>query len=333
MTLKYPLVLLAYPILLFLLYRGLRAGAYQKVLSFPLAQRNFKKPSKLLLPTWLPFLFRALAFALALFALARPQTSSSQVRRISEGIDIVVALDVSMSMTIEDVDVDDRNRLDVAKDTVKKFIHGRQDDRIGFLMFSGEAVTLCPPTLDYAVLLQSVEGATVGVLKDGTAIGEALATAVNRLKDSNAKSRIVILITDGDSNMGSIEPMDAGAIAAGYGIKVYSIALGKEGLVKYPEVQNFFGIQRKVYRQTTSTINPRLLMRISEETGGKFYRADDESSLERVFADINKLEKNQVETKDRVLWEEHFQIFLLLAFACFLADFFLRTTIFRVLPE
>jgi Ca-activated chloride channel family protein len=333
MTLKYPLVLLLAPVVLAFLYWGLRSGAHQRALWFPLTQRNFKKPSSALLPTFIPFFFRSLAFLLAIVALARPQTSSSQVRRVSEGIEIMVALDVSQSMMIEDVDEEDHNRLDAAKDTVKKFIAGRQDDRIGFLMFSGEALTLCPPTLDYQILLQSVEQASIGVLKDGTAIGDALATSVNRLKDSNAKSRIVILITDGDSNMGSIEPMDAGAIASGYGIKVYSIALGTEGLVKYPEVQNFFGFQRKVYRQTNSTINPKLLMKISEETGGKFYRASDEKSLDRVFADINKLEKSKVETKDRILWQEHFQLFLLLALVCFLLDFLLRTTIYRVLPE
>lgn len=333
MTLKYPFVLLLLPIAYFLLYRGLRRGAYQRVLSFPLSLRNFRKPSRMLLPTFLPFAFRCLALTLAVFALARPQSSSSQTRRMSEGIDIVVALDVSQSMTIEDVSKNEENRLDVAKETVKKFIGGRQDDRIGFLMFSGEAVTLCPPTLDYQVLLDSVAQANVGMLRDGTAIGEAIATAVNRLKDSTAKSRVIILITDGDSNMGSIEPMDAGDIAAGYGIKVYSIALGTEGVVQYPQEENFFGIKRKVYRQTNSSINPELLMKISEETGGKFFRADDEDSLDRVFGEINKLERNKVETKDRVLWEELYQPFLLAAILLFLTDFLLRMTIFRVLPE
>jgi len=245
----------------------------------------------------------------------------------------MVALDVSQSMSIEDVDIDDRNRLDVAKETVKKFIGGRQDDRIGFVMFAGEGITLCPPTLDYAILLQSVEQATMGVLRDGTAIGEALALSVNRLKDSLAKSRVIILITDGDSNMGSIAPLTAGDIAAGYGIKVYSIALGKEGVVQYPDYENFMGIRRKVYRRTNSSINPALLMKISEDTGGQFYRADDTDSLSRVFGEINKLERTKVETKDRVLWEEHFQLFLLAALALFLLDFLLRMTIFRILPE
>jgi Ca-activated chloride channel homolog len=332
MTLKYPWVLLFLPIIIGLIYWGIRGGGYQKVIAFPLANRNFKIPPRLLFPTLIPFLVRCLAISLAIFALARPQTSSSQVRRLTDGIDIMIALDVSQSMTIEDVDVRDRNRLDVAKETVKKFIGGRQDDRIGFLMFSGEAITLCPPTLDYQILLDSVDRSDVGMLRDGTAIGEALATASNRLKDSDAKSRVVVLITDGDNNMGSIEPLDAGEIAAGYGIKVYSIALGKQGVVQYPEYQNFFGVRKKVYRQTNSTINPDLLMKISQETGGKFFRADDEDSMERVLAEIDKLEKNQVETKDRILWEEHYQLFLLASFLTFLLDLLLRVTIFRILP-
>jgi Ca-activated chloride channel family protein len=332
MTLKYPWVLLFLPIIIALIYWGIRGGGYQKVIAFPLANRNFKIPPRLLFPTLIPFLVRCLAISFAIFALARPQTSSSQVRRLTEGIDVMIALDVSQSMTIEDVDVRDRNRLDVAKETVKKFIGGRQDDRIGFLMFSGEAITLCPPTLDYQILLDSVDRSDVGLLRDGTAIGEALATASNRLKDSNAKSRVVVLITDGDNNMGSIEPLDAGEIAAGYGIKVYSIALGKQGVVQYPEYQNFFGVRKKVYRQTNSTINPDLLMKISQETGGKFFRADDEDSMERVFEEINKLEKNRVETKDRILWEEHYQLFLLASFLTFLLDLLLRVTIFRILP-
>jgi Ca-activated chloride channel family protein len=332
-TFKYPLVLFLFPFIVFFLHRAFIAGTYQRVLLFPLSQRNFRPPSRRHLPSWVPFVIRCLAFLLLLVALARPQSSSSSVRRTTEGIDIMMALDVSQSMTIEDVGEDDKNRLDVAKETVKKFIAGRQDDRIGFVMFSGEGVTLCPPTLDYQILLQSVEQAVVGILRDGTAIGEALALSVNRLKDSAAKSRVVILITDGDNNMGSIAPLTAGGIAMGYGIKVYSIALGTEGMVKFPDYQNFLGIKRKVYRQTNSSINPSLLMKISEETGGQFFRAEDASSLDRVFAEINKLERTKVETKDRVLWEEHFQAYLLAALLLFLADFLLRMTLFRILPE
>jgi Ca-activated chloride channel family protein len=333
MSLKYPFLLFLIPPLLALLYFAVRGAPVRRVLAFPLAQRNLRASPFTQASIWIPFALRALSVVLLVVALCRPQSSSSQVRRLSEGIDIMIALDVSASMRIEDTGVEDRNRLDVAKDVVKNFIAGRQDDRIGFLMFSGEAVTLCPPTLDYTVIQESVNQAQMDVLRDGTAIGDAIATSAARLKDSNAKSRVIILITDGDSNMGSIAPLTAGEIAAGYGLKVYAIALGTEGVVKVPQTMNVFGFQRKVYSTTTSSINPQLLQKIATETGGQFYRASDEDSLKRVFGEINKLERTKVETKDRVLWEEHFQPFLLFGLLFLLADLILRLTKFRVLPD
>jgi Ca-activated chloride channel homolog len=333
MSLKYPFLLFLIPPLLALLYFAVRGASVRRVLAFPLAQRNLRASPFTQASIWIPFALRALSVVLLVVALCRPQSSSSQVRRLSEGIDIMIALDVSASMRIEDTGVEDRNRLDVAKDVVKNFIAGRQDDRIGFLMFSGEAVTLCPPTLDYTVIQESVNQAQMDVLRDGTAIGDAIATSAARLKDSNAKSRVIILITDGDSNMGSIAPLTAGEIAAGYGLKVYAIALGTEGVVKVPQTMNVFGFQRKVYSTTTSSINPQLLQKIATETGGQFYRASDEDSLKRVFGEINKLERTKVETKDRVLWEEHFQPFLLFGLLFLLADLILRLTKFRVLPD
>jgi Ca-activated chloride channel family protein len=334
MTFRYLYVLLlAIPIVLLLL-AAIRKPASKAVLQFPIAHRRLKLGlGQLLLPIWLPFLFRLLGIIFLLVALARPQTSTSHQRRISEGIDVMIALDVSKSMTIEDVGENDKNRLDLAKETVKKFIAGRKDDRIGFMQFAGEGITLCPPTLDYDYLLTAVDMADVEALKDGTAIGDAIATSVNRLKDSTAKSRVIILMTDGDNNMGAIAPLTAGEIAVGYGIKVYAIAMGKEGIVNYPDTVTFFGVTKKVLRQTESTINPTLLMKIAEETGGKFFRADDKDSMRRVFEEINKLERNQIETKDRVLWEEHFQGFLLVALILLIIDMLARATIFRILPE
>jgi Ca-activated chloride channel family protein len=333
MMFKYPWMLLFIPVVVGYLYLVLRSGQGKRTLAFPLAQRQFKLSSISNRSTLVPFILRSLGFTLLFVALARPQTSSSEVRRTSEGIDIVIALDVSKSMSIEDTGQEGQNRLDLAKKTVKAFISGRHDDRIGFLMFSGEAITLCPPTLDYQVLLDSVDTANMDQLRDGTAIGDAIATSANRLKESNAKSRVIILITDGDNNMGSIAPLTAGEIAAGYGLKVYSIALGTEGEVRFPVTQNIFGFQRKTYQITSSTINPSLIEKIAKETGGKFYRAQDGNSLNDVFSDINKLERNKVETKDRVLWEEHFQIFLLFALIFLLLDLISRQTIYRVLPE
>jgi Ca-activated chloride channel homolog len=331
MIFRYPIALALIPAVLWLLYRAMRLRGANKVLHFPLAHREVALGTRMQLPVWLPFCLRAAAFALALMALARPQTSTSQTKRNSEGIDIMITLDVSKSMTTEDVGEEGKSRIEAAKDTIHRFIAGRHDDRIGFSIFSGDSITLCPPTLDYDFLHSAVDMADVNMLKDGTAIGDGLATAVNRLKDSNAKSRIVVLATDGDNNMGAIAPLTAGEVAAGYGIKVYTIAMGSEGIVNVPDGRNIFG--QKVYHQEESTINPELLVKISELTGGKFYRALDSSALHRIFGEIDKLERTRVERKERVLWDEHFQPFLLLALLFFAADLILRSTKFRILPE
>ena len=329
MSLRYPLLLALIPVVFWLLLLAVRGRSTLKVLHFPIAHRQLSLASHLRLPVWLPFALRALAFALALLALARPQTSSSTTQRTSEGIDIMFAFDVSQSMLIQDMG-GGKDRLSTAKETVHKFIEGRKDDRIGFSIFSGEAITLCPPTLDYEFLHAAVNQADVSQLRDGTAIGDGLATATNRLKESTAKTRVVILLTDGDNNMGAIAPLTAGDIAVGFGIKVYTIALGTEGMVSFP-VRDRWG--RQQVAQITSSINPALLMKIADATGGKFYRANDPGSLQRIFADIDKLERSKVEKKDRVIYQEHFQIFLLLALALFFVDLVLRSTIFRVLPE
>jgi Ca-activated chloride channel family protein len=331
MTLRYPLVLLLIPLAVWLLYLALQVRNTTKVLHFPLAHRGLALATQLRMPVWLPFGLRAAAFALALLALARPQSSTSQTIRNSEGIDIMFAFDVSQSMLIEDMG--GKSRIAFAKEQVHKFIDERKDDRIGFSVFSGEAITLCPPTLDYDFLHAAVNMADVNQLRDGTAIGDGLAIAVNRLKDSPAKSRIVILATDGDNNMGAIAPLTAGDIAAGYGIKVYTIAMGSEGIVNVPAYVNTPFGRHKVMTQIVSSINPTLLMKIADVTNGKFYRATDGDALRRIFADIDKLERSKVEKKDRVLWSEHFQVFLALALIALLADLALRSTVFRVLPE
>lgn len=329
MNLHYPLLLALIPVVVWLLLLALKGRSALKVLHFPIAHRHLSLGSHLRMPVWLPFTLRTLAFALAIVALARPQTSSSQTKRTSEGIDIMFAFDVSQSMLIQDMG-GGRNRLNTAKETVHRFIEGRKDDRIGFSVFSGEAITLCPPTLDYEFLHSAVNLADVNQLRDGTAIGDGLATALNRLKDSTAKSRVVILITDGDNNMGAIAPLTAGDIAVGYGVKVYTIALGSEGVVNIPTKDQF---GRQVVAQVVSTINPALLMKIADATGGKFYRANDPGSLKLIFNDIDKLERSKVEKKDRVSYQEYFQPFLLLALLLFFMDLALRSTVFRVLPE
>ncbi|NUM88503.1 MAG: VWA domain-containing protein [Bdellovibrionales bacterium] len=309
-----------------------RRGSGTRCILYPLSLRGLELPGRSQwLRRYLPPTLRTLAFVFLALALSRPQTSTSQVRRSAEGIDIMIAMDVSKSMLIEDTERG--NRLEAARDTVKRFIQGRTDDRIGFLMFSGESITLAPPTLDYEMVIRAVDMANTDQLKDGTAIGDAIANSVNRLKDSRAKSRVIILITDGDSNMGSVAPLTAGGIAEGYGVKVYAVALGRDGTVNLPVEQDTVFGRRKVMQRVTSTINPELLMRIAQETGGKYFRAEDEAALKKVFREIDRMERTKVEKKERVRWREHFQAFLIPALVLFLADFILARTILRLLPN
>ena len=331
MTFQAPWVLFLLPVIAVLLaYFHFRRQTDGRVL-YPFAGKGLERLARSSRSAMIPLFLRIVIVAVALIALARPQTSSTHTKRSSEGIDIMLVFDVSKSMLIEDYR--NQNRLDVAKETVRDFVKKRTDDRIGFLMFAGEGITLCPPTLDYDVLDAAIESANTEQLKDGTAIGDALASAVNRLKDSTAKSRIVILITDGDSNMGSIAPLTAGALAKGYGIKVYSIALGREGAVDMPVIVSFFGQERKQYQKINSTINPELLMKISEETNAKFFRASEEGSLRKVLAEIDKLERSKIEVKHRVRWEEHYQAPLAAMFLLLMMEFALARTRFRVLPD
>lgn len=324
------LLLLAIPLLAWILFSHIRSR-HPRQIAFPISGRSLEKLRYASPWLWLVPLLRATAGVALIMALARPQTASTHSLRSAEGIDIMLVFDVSKSMLIEDFE--DRNRLEVAKETIREFVSRRTDDRIGFLMFSGEPITLCPPTLDYQVLDAAIEAANTDQLKDGTAIGDALASAVNRIKDSNAKSKIIILITDGDNNMGSIAPLTAGALAKGYGIRVYSIAIGREGTVSIPVLVNVFGQQRKEYQRVNSTINPELLMKISQETNGRFFRAMEEGSLKRVLKEIDQLERTKVETKTRVRFEEHFQWPLALALLLIVLELGLSRTRFRILPN
>ncbi len=264
-------------------------------------------------------------------ALARPQSSFRHTERNTSGIDIVMILDVSASMNIEDLA--ERSRIDVAKDTMERFIKGRNNDRIGFVMFSGEPLTMAPPTLDYGLLLKALHDASIGVLKDGTAIGDGLALAVNHLRTSQAKSKVVILLTDGDNNVGQIDPATAGELAKGYGIKVYTIAIGREGRVKIPiRHKTVFGNVVTTYQWMDNALNPELLQLIAKKTQGKFYRVTDESTLEQVFSEINQLEKSDFKAKEKVRYEEAFQFPLKFGFLVLLLVQILERVWWRFLP-
>lgn len=302
------------------------------VFRFPLATtlaKGGRGPRPYLLWT-LPFL-RSAAIVLAVIALARPQERDARERDLSvEGIDIMIAFDVSQSM--EAADWRPRNRLHVAKEVLVDFLGQRTNDRIGLVVFSGAAYTQAPLTLDYGVLKEVVRQLRTGVIEDGTAIGDAVATAVNRLRDSDAKSRVVVLITDGDNNKGKVSPMDAAAAARALKIPVYSILVGKGGMVPFPAGQDLFG--NPVWREVELPVNPELLKEISSSTGGEFYRAADPQSLkEGLQSVLDSLERSRLmEGGAAATWKENFHPFLLWAFALAALELFLRRTVLRVFP-
>lgn len=286
---------------------------------------SFKSPLR-----WL-FLLKYSALVLLILALARPQTSFRQTERTTSGVDIMMVLDVSASMNIEDLA--ERPRIDVAKDTMEDFIKGRQNDRIGFVMFSGEPLTLAPPTLDYGLVLRALHQASIGVLKDGTAIGDGLAVAVSHLRASQAKSRVIILLTDGDNNLGQVDPATAGELAAGYGIRVYTIAIGRDGRVKMPfRHKGIFGNTITTYQWLENALNPELLQLISKTTQGKFYRVTDESALSGVFKEIDQLEKSDFKSKEKVRYDDIYQKPLLLGLFLLLMTLLLERGWWRFLP-
>jgi Ca-activated chloride channel homolog len=250
-------------------------------------------------------IIKYVAFAFLAIALARPQSSFKQTQRTVSGVDIVVVMDVSASMNIEDLA--DRSRFEIAKEMIENFVKGRQNDRVGFVVFSGEPLTLAPPTLDYGLLIRSIKDAAIGVLKDGTGIGDGLALAVSHLRNSTAKSRTIVLLTDGDNNVGQVDPGTAGELAAGYGIKVYTIAIGREGRVKMPiRHKGVFGNTVTTYQWFENALNPELLKYIADVTHGKFYRVTEENALSKVFSEIDKMEKSEVKSTEKVRYDEQF---------------------------
>ena len=284
-----------------------------------------KNPIRILL------ILKVLTWSAFVIALSRPQSSFRQTERTVSGIDIMMVLDMSASMNIEDMG--ERSRMDLAKYTMGAFIEGRKNDRIGLVTFSGEAVTLAPPTLDYKLVMNALSHAEIGELKDGTAIGDGLAVAVNRLKKSNAKSKVIVLLTDGDNNVGQVDPATAGDLAAGFGIKVYAIAIGTEGRVKVPiKRRGMFGNVVTTYQWMDNALNPELLKQIAQETNGKFFRVQEEKVLEGVFAQIDKLEKTDVKSIEKLRYDEEFQKPLKFGFALMAVEKILSHAWWRFLP-
>jgi Ca-activated chloride channel family protein len=280
---------------------------------------------------WLPPALRAVAFALLVLALARPQVGKSATRVSTEGIDIMLAVDVSGSMLAEDFEIDgDRvNRLEAVKSVVAGFLEKRPSDRVGLVLFAGRPYTQCPLTLDHGWLLQNLKRAEIGMIEDGTAIGSALATAVHRLESSDAKTKIVILLTDGQSNAGKIPPTTAAEAAKSLGYRVYTIGAGTRGLAPFPQTDPF---GNKVYVPTPVDIDEATLRAIAQTTGGRYYRATDLETLQGIYAEINDLEKSPYEGLQYLDYTELYPWLALPAFLLLLAESVLVQTWLRVLP-
>ncbi len=274
----------------------------------------------------LPFVLRIGALALLIVALARPQSSQSLSNTTTEGIDIVLALDVSGSMLARDFNPD---RITVAKEVAGRFIVDRPNDRIGLVVFAGESFTQCPLTTDKATLLNLLREVRSGLIEDGTAIGNGLSTAINRLRESQARSRVVILLTDGVNNSGQIAPLTAADIAQSLGIRVYTIGVGTLGMAPYP-VMDMWG--KISYQPMKVEIDEKVLGEIAQKTGGQYFRATDKTSLQAVYDEINTLEKTRVEVENVTRYEERFMPLALLALALLLAEFLLRTLYLRRIP-
>lgn len=273
-----------------------------------------------------PFLLQLIAIALFVVVLARPQSTSSWENVTTEGLDIVIALDVSTSMLAMDFQP---NRLEAAKKVAMEFISGREYDRMGLVVFAGEAFTQCPLTTDRAVLLNIFGGVKTGLIKDGTAIGNGLATAVARLKDSDAISKVVILLTDGENNAGEIAPLTAAEIAKTFGVRVYTIGVGTIGKAPYPYTTPFGTTQTE---EVEVRIDEGMLKQIAEITGGRYFRATGNMKLAEIYSEIDKLEKSKIDIKEFSRRSEEFMPFALAGLLFFIAALALRVTIFRNIP-
>ncbi len=272
------------------------------------------------------FLLRLLVVGLLIVVLARPQSSNRWEQVTTEGIDVVMCMDVSGSMRAMDFKP---NRLEASKNVGIEFVNARQDDRFGLVVFAGESFTQCPMTTDRAVVINFLKEIDFGVIDDGTAIGMGLATAVNRIKESKAKSKVIILLTDGVNNRGDVGPVTAAEIAARYGIRVYTIGVGSQGNAPIP-VQDMFG--RMVTRNMPVEIDEDVLRKIAETTDGTYFRATNNNKLRDIYQQIDKLEKTRMDVKHFSKKKEEYFPFLLAAMLLLIFELLLRYTVFRTIP-
>jgi len=285
---------------------------------------HFPKSRKIKL-RHVPFILRTLTISFIIIALARPQASNSWRTQNTEGIDIMMAIDVSGTMLSKDLKP---NRIEAAKTVATEFISSRPNDNIGLVVFASESFTQCPLTTDHAVLINLFQAVNFGMIADGTAIGLGLANAVNRIKDSKAKSKVIILLTDGSNNSGDIAPATAAEIAKTFGIRVYTVGIGSHGMVEMP-MMTPMGMQ---YQLAQSEFDEKSLQDIANTTGGKYFRATDNSKLRLIYQEIDKLEKTKISVREYSKKEEQFYVFSLLAFIMLVLEVLLRNTYFRRIP-
>ncbi|MDA3779631.1 MAG: VWA domain-containing protein [Bacteroidales bacterium] len=283
-------------------------------------QKTYKYYLKFIL-----FVFRIFAIALLIIALARPQSTEKWKNELTEGIDIIVALDISSSMLARDFEP---NRLEASKDVAIQFISGRENDRIGLVVFSGESFTQCPLTTDKSVIINLFKDIKSGMIEDGTAIGMGLATSINRLKDSKSKSKVIILLTDGVNNKGAMSPTTAAEIAKTYGIRVYTVGVGSRGTAPYP-VQTPYGIQ---YKQMKVEIDEEALQKSASSTDGEYFRATNNNKLKQIYEEIDELEKTKINVKEYSKKNEKYFIFLIIASILFFSEIVIKNTVLRSIP-
>ncbi len=320
----YFLLLLGVPLLVYWFYYKRRT--FYPTFNIPQHGGVLSQPASLRvrLLSFLPLL-KILAYVCMVIALARPQSALSEKEISTQGIDIVLSLDISGSMLAKDFAPD---RLSAAKKVAMQFIKDRPSDRIGLVVFSGESFTQCPITIDHEVLLNLFKDIHSGMIEDGTAIGMGLATAVARLKESKSKTKVIILMTDGVNNMGYIDPYTSIQIAKAFGVRVYTIGIGKNGMAPYP-VKDQNG--NTFYQSFPVQIDEVLLRKIAQETGGNYFRATGNASLKSVYNNIDKLEKSKIRITNYHRKSEHFHVFLFLAVLFLITDFILSRTYLRTI--
>ena len=318
------LLVLVVPMIAFYILRALKGGAAIRISSV----EGVRKAPR----TWrywfrhLPFVLRCAAFVVLVVALARPQDIEEQSRTNAEGIDIMLSIDISGSMLARDFKPD---RITAAKEVAGEFIADRYGDRIGLAVFAGESFTQSPLTTDKSTLQTMLARVRSGVVEDGTAIGNGLATAINRLRESDAKSKVVILLTDGVNNRGEIAPLMAADIAADMGIKVYTIGVGTRGKAPYPAVDMFGNM---TFQMADVEIDEETLTEIASRTGGKYFRATDKAKLKAIYDEINQLEKSKVEVTDLTIYHEQYLPLVLLAIALLLVEFLFGQILLKRIP-